>query len=703
MPFELESLVGYLYIVGGRAISTNPPGALVEVAPRKAARGRETDTFFAMVLPSGEVHASSSFYEQLSQLAAERYFESTGSVTSGLREVFHALNKNLYDHNATNAKSYEANLICAVLRGNELIVGRVGAGIMVLREEGQTATLPDDLSNDEAIFTAPLGVQATPNVRLRQYRVTKNARLLFCDANIADFDMDRITNALVSSDLSMVLVAFKELARLNLTIMAIELVPPESAVPETVPIGESTAQIAEAARESKRVSREEKRQERQIGTKVLRTAQRGLSNTAGGMAQGLSVTNKALGHFFGEDEDDADSDEETKRKKSFFSSTLGSSMVILLPLGVVIGIVILWLSGMGQSNFEGCLGEVLTRRDNALSVPASEVQVTINAWTLVLQQIAVCEEMREGDPTINTVKTDAQTVIDALNQIDRRQVITLDVIFPGARLSQIETRGTDLYVLEETTSTVYRIPLSPDGSQRIGSSLILPMSRSQVIDGYTIADIVDIAINSNGDIVGVDTNGVLMTCSARFNECDAQQLQGVELWVNPVAIDVWSSDDRLYVLDSGAGSGQLWWYDKSGGIYPNNPSEWFGNLRIIDNPIDFMISDGTVFIMSATGTLGRYRSGEQQSFTFTAFPLGQELDLATAMFIDDSPTSQSIYIVHQPRATIYETTLSGFFRASYQSSSQEFDLIADVATIGGLNWVYAVSGNTVFAFQKDLN
>jgi hypothetical protein len=53
MAVELEALVGHIFIAGGRTIKTNPPGALCEVAPKKAARGREQDTFFVLVLPSG--------------------------------------------------------------------------------------------------------------------------------------------------------------------------------------------------------------------------------------------------------------------------------------------------------------------------------------------------------------------------------------------------------------------------------------------------------------------------------------------------------------------------------------------------------------------------------------------------------------------------------------------------------------------------
>mgnify|MGYP001606446612 CR=1 FL=1 len=110
MAFELEALVGHLYIVGGRTINTTPPGALVEVAPGKAARGREIDTFFALVLPSGDI-APTSFYEQMALMSAERYFKQTGSVTAAVRKVLTHLNYNLYEHNQSGRHQYEANMI----------------------------------------------------------------------------------------------------------------------------------------------------------------------------------------------------------------------------------------------------------------------------------------------------------------------------------------------------------------------------------------------------------------------------------------------------------------------------------------------------------------------------------------------------------------------------------------------------------------
>ena len=136
MAFEYEALVGHLNIVGGRAISAPPPGAVVEVAPAKAARGREADTFFTRVLPAGKYIAPASFYENMAQLAADKYFESAGSVTAALREVLTYLNQNLAEHNRqTPDRPFLAEMACAVLRGEDLIIARCGGAVAALWHE----------------------------------------------------------------------------------------------------------------------------------------------------------------------------------------------------------------------------------------------------------------------------------------------------------------------------------------------------------------------------------------------------------------------------------------------------------------------------------------------------------------------------------------------------------------------------------------
>ncbi|NDJ61946.1 MAG: hypothetical protein GYB67_12520 [Chloroflexi bacterium] len=164
MPFEYEALVGHLYVVDARAISAPPPGSLVEVAPKRVARGREADTFFTLVLPWGETIAPAAFYEQMAQLSAEQYFNTPGSVTAALRAAFSHLNENLFEHNEGGGKHYEASMICAVLRGADLYLAEGGPGAGLFRLRGDVQQFAADFSTDEALFGPPMGVQTVLDI-----------------------------------------------------------------------------------------------------------------------------------------------------------------------------------------------------------------------------------------------------------------------------------------------------------------------------------------------------------------------------------------------------------------------------------------------------------------------------------------------------------------------------------------------------------
>lgn len=715
MPFEFEALVGHLYVVGGRAISAPPPGALVEVSPRKAARGREADTFFALVLPSGDALAPTAFYDQMAHLAAERYFSSTGSVTSGLRNVFNNLNQNLFDHNQSGKRPYEANLICAVLRGSDLILGRVGPAVVALRHDMQTHTFPEDLSNDEALYTAPLGVHPVPNVRMTQYRVGAGSRLVLADANLADLDHEKLLNALVSSDLSMVLVAFKELARLQLTLMAVEFVPPDEPALEALPVGESTTEIVESlrpaaakARKTDEVAQADTgpapapaapargrfgRRKRGGADDVTRQVQRSVGMTALGLARVFSFFNRALDRLFPPPKEG---------QKRFLGSPASMGMVVLLPALVVGLVVVMWLAGAGESEYELCLQETRSRVDLARSIPSNERETVLNAWNHALSQIATCERQRPSDPMLTTFRREGQFVIDTLEDVQRRETISIETFF-GANLTRIVAQGQDLYVLDSTASQVYRVQLSPDGRSRSRAGLpIREMRRGAVVNGRQIADIIDIAFSEESNVImALDANGVLISCTPSFLQCTAQQLLGVENWSRPVAMTTWTNG-RLYVLDTGVGDGQIWRYVQSGGTFASPPSEYFGSQRPnLRGAVDFAIDDrGAVYVLLADGTLNRYLDGVTQPFNYANFPIGQQLTSADAMYLDNNPTGQLIYIASRARGTVYQVSLTGTFWASYRAFDET--LFAGIAgvIVTPQDLVYVVSGNAILAFQK---
>src|SRR5512143_2473454 len=92
---NLEALVGHLFVVGGRSISSASPGAIAMAAPRRAARGRDSDTMFGLLSLSAEQRQPASFYEQLTGDLSNKYFSTTGSLTSALREAIGTVNSSL--------------------------------------------------------------------------------------------------------------------------------------------------------------------------------------------------------------------------------------------------------------------------------------------------------------------------------------------------------------------------------------------------------------------------------------------------------------------------------------------------------------------------------------------------------------------------------------------------------------------------------
>jgi hypothetical protein len=243
MPFDYEALVGHLNIVGGRTLSTTPPGVLVEVAPKKAARGREMDTFFALVLPSGQKTASAAFYERMAQLAAETYFNSSGSVTSGVRTLYTLLNQQLNDHNRSELHHYEANMLCAVLHNNDLFVARVGSGGGIYYNTDQTEGFPANFDTEGALTGTPLGVQPVPDIKMSRYTVYTGSRLILADANLAEMDMAAMTNAIRAANLGEVLLNFRELAGQQINLVAAEFVPPDMPSHVALQEGHSSARM----------------------------------------------------------------------------------------------------------------------------------------------------------------------------------------------------------------------------------------------------------------------------------------------------------------------------------------------------------------------------------------------------------------------------------------------------------------------------
>ncbi len=694
MAFDLEALVGHLYIVGGRVININPPGALVEVAPTTAARGREGDTFFILILPSGSI-APTTFYEQLAQLAAERYFSMGGSVALALRNMFQQINRNLYEHNLEHAaagkQQFETSVIAAVLHEDDMVVARAGPVISALQTAGLTLTFPDDLSEEEPLFSVPLGLLPEPEVAMVRYGVNAGSRLVLSDANLADIPSERLTSILLENDIGKVLDGLRRTIRFQCQLMLVELVPPEYEAPVLAAPGESSHEVQTRLGEA-RMQLEADNPQWQLPRRndfgsLLGWGLARLAGKAAGFFQSLGAL---FQRFFPLPA--------TAPSRRASSGTLILT-VLLIPLIIVSIVIISWVSNLGETEFEQCLGKLQETSNLARSIDSSNRRSTISAWNATLQVADACDIMRPDDPFVNNMQREAQALIDTINKVKRREAVPL-TNFENAAISRLRLQGTDLYALDDRNDLVYHVTLSDDGKQALRQDPVSRMRLGATYEGYTIGQIVDIAFDSySGDLAMLDANGTLLRCEPQIIlNCNAQRVLNADDWQNPSSLTIW--DRRLYILDSE--SGQIWRYDPSGSSYVSAPREYFSgaarpNLR---NVVDFTISnDGVVFVLYDDGVMKSYISGSEAPFAFSGFNEGSEPHVVRTegFALNDSAFAPGFFLISRGARTIYETTVAGTFIDSYQAFDQsKLELISAVVAYPEQDIIYVASGNTIF-------
>jgi hypothetical protein len=660
-----------------------------------------------VVLPSGDALAPTTFYERMAQTAAERYFDSTGSVTAGLREMINYLNQNLMEYNqARKEHAYEANLLCAVLRGDDLIVARVGSGVVALRHQGRLETSPSDLSNDEALFSAPLGVRPIPDIKMSRHKVASGTRLVLSDSNIADFTRDSITEALLADEISMVLVKFRELARLQLTLLAVEFVPPEAASPGNAREGTSSIEVTEAMRTEAARSKttpdgQPARARRnplgKTGARIGGQIQAGLGRIAHSIARVLRLSNRTIEHYFGAPEDG---------KRRWYTLPIATGVAVLLPVIVVGLVVVLWVGQTGESRYEQCIDQALALANTAREAASDNPANRLTLWNTAMNAAVQCEPLRPGDPLIAELVREGQLVIDIVNEIERREAILMDAR-QGASYNRIVVDGFDMFLLDSTNGIVYEAIISEvDGLSFFRKPSPIPSMRTgENVNGYEIGRLIDITFSRTDDqIFALDANGVLIRCKRRLTQdCETERLLNFEAWQRPAALGMY--DDRLYVLDPDAN--QIWRYDRSGGGYSvSRAAEYFQGRNVgnasVTTAIDFAIDvRGIVYVLLSDGTMLRYQSGERIDFVYADFPSDQAISSAQAMFLDDSPLGDGIYIVNRSNRTIYEISKGGTRRSSFRVFDETvFSTLSGAVADAGLGVIYAISGNSVFALQK---
>ena len=78
------------------------------------------------------------------------------------------------------------------------------------------------------------------------------------------------------------------------------------------------------------------------------------------------------------------------------------------------------MSNLGETEFEQCLGRLQDTANLARSLDTSNRRSVTSAWNAVLQVAEACDVMRQDDPAVAAMREEAQSLIDAINNVKRR-------------------------------------------------------------------------------------------------------------------------------------------------------------------------------------------------------------------------------------------------------------------------------------------
>ena len=749
MSDELEALVGYVFVVGGRAVSATPPGAWVALPPRKVGRSREGDTFFTLIIPAGAA-GGAALYEELARLAADVYFRSSGGVTSGLRDAIAAVD----DHLSEAGQRQLMSMVSLVLRGSEVYSARIGACMCLLRQGDQLQIYPDDLRELSGPGISRLGGGAALDVRLSRYEIAPGDVMVIADGGLAPAGHDRLDDALSGKTIPDIIEALKGTGSRDTQAMVIQFVSagtpnptpppstrmsrpagastpipsrgsqPVSAASVAVPAGPradtSPAPLAGPTLESvhlvpefplgspsEQVGAAEDAESDGAAFGAYPSEADGAEGAASpsipqrlAAGVGHALSGVARGIRLGLDRVLPEPDPESGPR---VPAMLAAALAILVPVTVVFIVVALRLSQFDLTHFEQQVLEVEAAAQQAETISLDDVEQARTAWLAVIQRVDLVETSagRTNDPALMRVRARAQEILDRFDRVTRVQPVPLRTFSRDAQLASPVIRGgADVYTLDRAQSAVYRDTLNPNTAALMTRNAQPVIQRGQAVSAFSVRELIDMVWMSEGGVqranvlAALDTQGILVTYSPTFAPATAQRLPGADLWAEPVAMFGWRG--RLYLLDPAAN--QIWRYIPFGNSYPNPPEEYFPltTQRDLSGAVDLGIDTaGNVYILFADGSIKKYNGAVEQPFAYTGMPADGGIRSGRVLFVDAEAALTAMYIVDPEDEAIFQVTLSGAFRYRFRAAAPfQFDDLSGLYVDG--DRMYITAGSVLY-------
>lgn len=708
---DLEALVGHLFIVGGRSISAASPGAIATAPPRRAARGRDTDTLFALISLGAEQRQPASFFEQLTGQLSQKYFSVPGSVTSALREAVAVINDTLMAHNAPLPEPIRVGMTCAILRDQELILALTGPSRCFLIRGDMVERLPADEELAEPIRL--LGIESEPELRLYRREVKDGDFLILADASLNRLKDATFRQAVETGEVDVSLNNMRGVASEFTSAQIIKFVAPlaeseaAAAAPAYAPSASSqpgleaehSAQAAAVIPPGVKIPMPMKgmgeRVEGAGGQELppLRKLGRDAAISLASVVDGAQIlADKML-------PDESITNPLEERFQLSTPMQIGVALAVAV-LVVLVTTVIYQLRGQ-SSQYAQFIRQAQNEIEQARA-GGNDQAAARSHWENAIHLIDQSLQIRQPSAEIGALRDEALAALDSYDHVTRVSPALLREYQPGTVLRGPIVQGLNLYLIDTTADILYREDLDETSTSLVNRDPQIITRQGEVVSNQVVGGLIDLVWVEDGGVpqrnvlAALSRNGLLITYSPSWSTT-AAILPGFEAWQDPRAIAVFNRD--LYILDAGAN--EIWRYQAKEESYVGLPQRYFTDVvpqlaDAIDMKID---TNGNVYVLHGNGLVTKYFFGREQAFAFEGLP--QPITRGTALSLNVSLFDRTFLIADPDGGRLYATALTGTFLTNYKDSGNTiFYHLSGAFSQDRPPMIYVTAGNRLFYFSR---
>ncbi|MGI6207915.1 MAG: hypothetical protein ACOYEW_06825 [Anaerolineae bacterium] len=674
-------------------------GEQVARLPFARARGR----LYVLVEPLGDRTGWEGLCREIAQAVHDEYYDSSGSVTAGLRRALERANNLLCDMNVAEARRAPrlAGVSAVVIKGNDVFIAQTGPALVyvIRKSAGDDARplatrFPDDspwldMSPRQAMeegYAPPVGLRRELSVDLFHTQLDVGDRVVLAESQVSSFlDEDEVAETFGADDPDstrrlQALFADRDLSLLVIRADAgdgapagprpsrlgpLSEVPTASAWPTgpaAVPLPVRTPGVRGALQ--------------QLGANVARVG-------AYATEQARVVWRRMLP---GSDRNRA-ARERRRRGRGLSVAPAAARRPAddrLVLFGIVAVLAVLGLAGYGLLRWQS--GRVQAGRYERL-IQAAQVKMEdgkaatdLNGAREAFYEAEVLLTRAMEYPIAGAEATELSKQLgDELDKLDRVvRLYWLPVLREfsdaGTATTDVVVHGIDIYSLDVGLGRVYKHLFNPlmDGLQDLGEDVPEVLLRTGDQRGdLTVGRLLAMTWmppgpgREWGSLLVLDESGALLEYepSSGIRMLPAGHRASLQ---EPRAIAGY--EGRLLVLDAKAN--QILVYEPGSGLYDTEPVPYTSADLLLSGVVDMAV-DGDVYLLYADGLVVKLRGGEQTPFELTG--LSTRIKNPTAICVTPDVPGQPgyVYIADAGNERVVQFTKDGQFVRQFRPKRGE--------------------------------